>query len=161
MSVSELRLCAATWRENKCSFIVRAMLGKSSRRCAVSKPVRKPLAPRVTALLREVWWLAAVGLALYLGMILLTYQAADPGWSRIGGDQPVLNAGCPFGAWFSDLLLYLFGASAWLWVVLSLFFVWWGYRRIGSYETESEHRHGLGVTLTGFFLVILCSSTLD
>ncbi len=137
------------------------MLGKSSRRCAVSKPVRKPLAPRVTALLREVWWLAAVGLALYLGMILLTYQAADPGWSRIGGDQPVLNAGGPFGAWFSDLLLYLFGASAWLWVVLSLFFVWWGYRRIGSYETESEHRHGIGVTLTGFFLVLLCSSTLE
>jgi hypothetical protein len=51
------------------------MLGKPSRRCAVTKPVRKPLAPRVTALLREVWWLGAVGLALYLGMILLTYHA--------------------------------------------------------------------------------------
>jgi len=137
------------------------MLGKSSRRCAVSKPVRKPLAPRVTALLREVWWLAAVGLALYLGMILLTYHSADPGWSRIGGDQPVLNAGGPFGAWLSDLLLYLFGASAWLWVALSLFFVWWGYRRIGTSETESEHRHGLGITLSGFLLVLLCSSTLE
>jgi S-DNA-T family DNA segregation ATPase FtsK/SpoIIIE len=140
------------------------MLGKSSRRCAVSKPVRKPLAPRVTALLREVWWLGAVGLALYLGMILLTYHAADPGWSRIGGDQPVLNAGGPFGAWFSDLLLYLFGASAWLWVALSLFFVWWGYRRIGETEqseSESAHRHGLGITLGGFMLVLLCSSTLE
>jgi len=135
------------------------MLGKSSRRCAVSKPVRKPLAPRVTALLREVWWLAAVGLALYLGMILLTYHAVDPGWSRIGGSQPVLNAGGHFGAWFSDLLLYLFGASAWLWVALSLFFVWWGYRRIGP--TEIEHRHGLGITLSGFMLVLLSSSTLE
>jgi S-DNA-T family DNA segregation ATPase FtsK/SpoIIIE len=135
------------------------MLGKSSRRCAVSKPVRKPLAPRVSALLREVWWLAAVGLALYLGMILLTYHVADPGWSRIGGDQPVLNAGGPFGAWLSDLLLYLFGASAWLWVALSLFFVWWGYRRIG--EQESEHQHGLLITLIGFLLVLLSSSTLE
>jgi S-DNA-T family DNA segregation ATPase FtsK/SpoIIIE len=135
------------------------MLGKSSRRCAVSKPVRKPLAPRVSALLREVWWLAAVGLALYLGMILLTYHIADPGWSRIGGDQAVLNAGGPFGAWLSDLLLYLFGASTWLLVVLSLFFVWWGYRRIG--EQESEHQNGVLITLTGFLLVLLSSSTLE
>jgi len=135
------------------------MLGKSSRRCAVSKPVRKPLAPRVSALLREVWWLAAVGLALYLGMILLTYHIADPGWSRIGGDQAVLNAGGPFGAWLSDLLLYLFGASTWLWVVLSLFFVWWGYRRIG--EQESEHQNGVLITLTGFLMVLLSSSTLE
>lgn len=135
------------------------MLGKSSRRCAVSKPVRRPLAPRVTTLLREVWWLAAVGLALYLGMILLTYHSADPGWSRIGGDQSVLNAGGPFGAWLSDLLLYLFGASAWLWVALSLFFVWWGYRRIG--DSESEHHPGLGITLGGFLLVLLASSALE
>jgi S-DNA-T family DNA segregation ATPase FtsK/SpoIIIE len=140
------------------------MLGKSSRRCAVSKPVRKPLAPRVTALLREVWWLAAVGVALYLGMILLTYHATDPSWSNFAGNQPVLNAGGHFGAWFSDLLLYLFGASAWLWVALSLFFVWWGYRRIGeTAENESalEHRHGLGITLSGFLLVLLSSSTLE
>ncbi len=138
------------------------MLGKSSRssrRCAVSKPVRKPLAPRVSALLREVWWLAAVGIALYLGMILLTYHIADPGWSRIGGDQAVLNAGGPFGAWLSDLMLYLFGASTWLWVVLSLFFVWWGYRRIGA--QESEHQNGVSITLIGFLLVLLSSSTLE
>jgi S-DNA-T family DNA segregation ATPase FtsK/SpoIIIE len=135
------------------------MIGKTSRRCAVSKPVRKPLAPRVSALLREVWWLGAVGLALYLGMILLTYHIADPGWSRIGGSQPLLNAGGPFGAWMSDLLLYLFGASAWLWVVLSLYFVWWGYRRIGDVETE--HQRGLGITLGAFLLVLVSSSTLE
>lgn len=135
------------------------MLGKSSRRCAVSKPVRKPLAPRVSALLREVWWLGAVGFALYLGMILLTYQGADPGWSRIGSDQKVLNAGGPFGAWLSDLLLYLFGASAWLWVALSLFLVWWGYRRIGGAETDNHN--GLSISLIGFMLVLLSNSTLE
>jgi len=135
------------------------MLGKTSRRRAVNKPIRKPLAPRVSALLREVWWLAAVGLALYLGMILLTYHAVDPGWSRIGGDQPLLNAGGAFGAWLSDLLLYLFGASAWLWVMLSLYFVWWGYRRIGS--GECEHRQGLSISLIGFLLVLLSSSALE
>jgi len=137
------------------------MLSKSSsRRCAVSKPTRrKPLAPRVVALLREAWWLSAVALALYLGMILLTYDPGDPGWSRTGQGQSLHNAGGAFGAWLADLLLYLFGVSAWIWVVLSLFLVWWGYRRIG--EDEKEHRHGLSVTLVGFFIVLLTSSTLE
>ena len=136
------------------------MLGKTSRRCAVTKPQRrKPLAPRVAALLREAWWLSAVALAVYLGMILLTYSPADPGWSRTGGGTAIANAGGAFGAWLSDLLLYLFGFSAWLWVLLGLFLVWWGYRRIG--EAEPEHRHGLALTLSGFFLVLLSSSTLE
>jgi S-DNA-T family DNA segregation ATPase FtsK/SpoIIIE len=136
------------------------MLGKSSRRCAITKPARrKPLAPRVAALLREAWWLSAVALALYLGMILVTYHAGDPGWSRTGDGHAIVNAGGAFGAWLADLLLYLFGASAWCWVILALFLVWWGYRRIG--ETDSEHRHGLTVTLSGFLIVLLTSGTLE
>jgi len=140
---------------------VRAMLGKPSRRCAVPKFPRKPLAPRVTRQLREAWWLAAVGLAVYLGMILLSYHAADPGWSHTGMDRAVANTGGHFGAWLSDLLLYLFGLSAWWWVALSLFLVWWGYRNIGEAAAASEHRHGLGITLTGFLLVLLTSSALE
>jgi S-DNA-T family DNA segregation ATPase FtsK/SpoIIIE len=136
------------------------MLGKSSRRCAVNKPNRrKPLAPRVTALLREAWWLSAVALAVYLGMILVTYHPEDPGWSRTGSGHAIANAGGAFGAWFSDLLLYLFGVSAWSWVFLGLYLVWWGYRQIG--DVENEHRHGLTVTLSGFLVVLLSSSTLE
>ncbi len=136
------------------------MLGKTNRRCAVTKSARhKPLAPRVTALLREAWWLSAVALAVYLGMVLVTYRPEDPGWSRTGNGQPIANAGGAFGAWLSDLLLYLFGLSAWWWVLLGIFMVWWGYRQIG--ERDSEHRHGLTVTLSGFFAVLLCSSTLE
>ena len=75
------------------------MLGKSSRRCAITRPARrKPLAPRVAALLREAWWLSAVALALYLGMILVTYHAGDPGWSRTGDCHAIVNAGGAFGA---------------------------------------------------------------
>ena len=137
------------------------MFGRSSRRCAVTnKPPRKPLAPRVAALLREAWWFGAVGLALYLGMILVSYHPADPGWSRTGTGAVIANAGGAFGAWLSDLLLYLFGASAWLWVLLALFLVWWGYRRIGQAE-ESEHHHGLGITLLGFALFLFASSALE
>jgi S-DNA-T family DNA segregation ATPase FtsK/SpoIIIE len=138
------------------------MLGKtSSRRCAVPKSPKKPMTPRVARQLREAWWLAAVGLAVYMGMILLSYHAGDPGWSRTGMDQVIENAGGRFGAWLSDLLLYLFGFSAWWWVLLSLFLVWWGYRSIGEGVALAEHRHGLGITLIGFFMVLLSSSALE
>ena len=100
-----------------------------------------------------------MALALYLGMILVTYHAGDPGWSRTGDGHAIVNAGGAFGAWLADLLLYLFGVSAWCWVILALFLVWWGYRRIG--ETDSEHRHGLTVTLSGFLIVLLTSGTLE
>ncbi len=136
------------------------MLGKSSRRCAVAKPSRKPLNPRVARLLREVWWIAAVALAIYLGMILVTYNPIDPGWSRTGTNSGVTNAGGAFGAWLSDLLLYLFGMSAWAWVLLGFVLVWWGYRRISS-QVETEHSHGFTVTMAGFFLVLVTSSALE
>jgi S-DNA-T family DNA segregation ATPase FtsK/SpoIIIE len=139
------------------------MFAKNSRRGAASRTVvrKKTLAPRMVALLREAWWLAAVGLGLYLGMILMTYTPRDPGWSRTGTGDTISNAGGEFGAWLSDLLLYLFGLSAWAWVGLALFLIWWGYRRIGEPRDESEHHHGLSITLTGFLLFQLCSSALE
>lgn len=52
------------------------MLGKS-RRHALAKPVGKPVAPRVVALMREAWWLVAVAIAIYVGMVLVTYSQTD------------------------------------------------------------------------------------
>ncbi len=139
------------------------MLAKNSKRSSIQRQAvrKKPLAPRMVALLREAWWLAAVGMGLYLGMILVTYAPADPGWSRTGTGDLIANAGGQFGAWLADLLLYLFGISAWAWVGLALFLIWWGYRRIGETKEESEHHHGLTITLAGFLMFLLCSSALE
>jgi hypothetical protein len=57
------------------------------------KPPRKPLAPKVAALIREAWWLAAVGAAVFLAMILGSYHVDDPGWSRTGLSETLHNAG--------------------------------------------------------------------
>ncbi|HRH82092.1 MAG TPA: DNA translocase FtsK 4TM domain-containing protein [Thiobacillaceae bacterium] len=130
-----------------------------SRRHALAKPVGKPFAPRVVALLREAWWLVAVAVAIYVGMVLVTYDIADPGWSKTADGTVIHNAGGRFGAWFSDLLLYLFGASAYWFVVLMLFLVVWGYRYLGA--EENEHSHGLSVTLMGYAIVLLASSSLE
>ncbi|MFA5080982.1 MAG: DNA translocase FtsK 4TM domain-containing protein [Hydrogenophilaceae bacterium] len=120
---------------------------------------RKPLAPKVARLLREAWWIMAVGLALFLALILASYQPTDPGWSSTGTSDAIANTGGAFGAWTADLLLYLLGGSAWWWVTLSLYLVWWGYRRIG--DPDPVHQHGLFVTLGGFLVMLLASSGLE
>jgi DNA segregation ATPase FtsK/SpoIIIE, S-DNA-T family len=130
----------------------------NNRRIAV-KSQRKPLAPKVTALIREAWWLVAVAAAVFLAMILVSYHPDDPGWSRTGVGDNVRNSAGPVGAWLADLLLYLFGASAYWLILLSLYLVWWGYRRIGA--VDQEHRHGLGVIMLGFGLTLLGSATLE
>ncbi len=135
------------------------MLSKSKRFAVANKPARKPLTPKVARVLREAWWLVAVAAAVYLTMILASYSLHDPGWSRATDHEGLHNAGGAFGAWFADLLLYLFGISTYWWVILALYLIWWGYRRIG--EAEAEHHHGLWIILTGFGLTLLASSALE
>src|SRR5688572_32150698 len=74
---------------------------KSSARAA-----RNPLPPKLAALVREFWWFALVGLALYLLLILSTYSKSDPGWSRSVSVPAIENAGGRVGAWLADVMLY-------------------------------------------------------
>ena len=120
---------------------------------------RKPLPPKIAALLRESWWLLLVGAALYLVLILFSYHKSDPGWSRDSTDATAVNAGGRAGAWIADLLLYLFGISAWWWVILLISGVVWGYRRI-EVAAESDRR-SLLLAGAGFALMILSSSAFE
>ena len=134
------------------------MAGKN-RRLTQAKPKHPPLTPKVARLLREAWWLLLVALALYLAIILGSYSPEDGGWSSTGSREVPANAGGPFGAWLADLLLYLFGLSAYWWVGLALYLVWWGYRRIG--DAELTHPRGLGLTLGGFALTLASSCGIE
>jgi S-DNA-T family DNA segregation ATPase FtsK/SpoIIIE len=118
-----------------------------------------PLPPRIAALIRESWWLGMVGLALFVALVLVTHSPADPAWSRSGTGGVLRNAGGHVGAWVSDVLLYLFGLSAYWWVVFFLLAVWWGYKRI---ETVSFlDRRSFLVGGTGFVVLLLASSSLE
>ncbi len=57
-------------------------------------------------------------LAAWLGLVLATWSPADPAWSHSVHATTTLNRGGTLGAYISDFLLFLFGYSAWLWVVL-------------------------------------------
>ena len=101
----------------------------------VNKPMAKktgsnPLPPRLSDYLRESAGLALLGVALYLALIFYGYDRADPGWSHSGETSAAGNPGGLAGAWLADLLLYLFGVSAWWVVLFFVFLVSWIYHRI-------------------------------
>ncbi|MGE5087794.1 MAG: DNA translocase FtsK [Candidatus Levyibacteriota bacterium] len=120
---------------------------------------RPEVSPRIARLVRESWWLLVVAAFLYLALILATYTKSDPGWSYSGSGAPLGNRGGFIGAWLSDLLLYLFGFSAWWWVVGGIVLVVLGYRRVVSPEHRSDHPLVLGSF--GFALVLLSSASLE
>ncbi len=76
--------------------------------------------PRIVALIRESWWLLLLGASAYLLLIFVTYHKGDAAWSVAASSGDVQNAGGRLGAWFSDVLLYLFGISAYWFVAFLL-----------------------------------------
>ncbi|MEN6628039.1 MAG: DNA translocase FtsK 4TM domain-containing protein [Sulfuricella sp.] len=142
-----------------------AFLNKTSKlqnhslRDAGRKTAPEPVSPKMALLFREVKWLALVGLAVYLAMVLFSYDQADPSWSHSGSRLTVHNSGGEIGAWLADMLLYIFGFSAYWWVAFALYLVWWGYRRIES--AALSDRRSLFVATTGFILLIFANSGLE
>ncbi|THF64364.1 DNA translocase FtsK [Pseudothauera rhizosphaerae] len=128
------------------------MLSRSSTRS-------QPLPEKISLLLQEAKWLALGVLSLYIGLILLGYSKADPGWSHAAEVTRVANPGGRFGAWLADLLLYLFGISAWWWVVFLGYGLAWGFRRLRhAYQVD---RRSFFIVLAGFLVVLLTSSALE
>jgi S-DNA-T family DNA segregation ATPase FtsK/SpoIIIE len=125
---------------------------------------RRALAPRFVALLRESWWLLVVALFAYLALILATYSRSDPGWSFSGTGGPIVNRGGAVGAWLADLLLYLFGVSAWWWVFAGAILVVAGYQRLMA-RSHSGHpadfRHHPWLAVPGFVCLLLASAALE
>ncbi|HEY3584437.1 MAG TPA: DNA translocase FtsK 4TM domain-containing protein, partial [Casimicrobiaceae bacterium] len=103
-------------------------------------------------LLRESWWLLVAASFLYLALTLVTYTKTDPAWSTTGVGGAIANRGGVVGAWLSDLLLYLFGLSAWWWVAVGIALVVLGYRRV--VHPDREHEHPLVLAALGFGLVL-------
>jgi S-DNA-T family DNA segregation ATPase FtsK/SpoIIIE len=122
-------------------------------------PPAPELSPRMARLLRELWWLLVAASFLYLALTLVTYTKTDPAWSTTGVGGAIANRGGVVGAWLSDLLLYLFGLSAWWWVAGGIALVVLGYRRV--VHPDREHEHPLVLAALGFGLVLLSSASLE
>lgn len=110
-------------------------------------------------LIREAWWLVLILLGLYLAVVLATYSRVDPSWSHMASNGAVIqNAGGAVGAWISDMLLYLFGFSAWWWVILAFYSVWLMYQRL---ELTISERPFFIFNLVGFGLLLVTSCAIE
>ncbi len=126
---------------------------------SASESVSTPLPEKIASLVHEARWLLVGLTGLYLGLVLWGFDHADPGWSHVATVERIANPGGRFGAWLSDLLLYLFGLSAWWWVALPFFLLAWGYHRL-SRLFGGDRRPRL-IALAGFFLLLLASCGLE
>lgn len=104
----------------------------------------KPLPEKVGAVVQEARWLLVGLLGIYLGIILLGFDIADPGWSHAATVTEVMNPGGRLGAWVSDLLLYLLGFSAWWLVVLPFFLLAKNQLLLVTPRSNPAARHGIG-----------------
>ncbi|MFN0161614.1 MAG: DNA translocase FtsK [Burkholderiales bacterium] len=120
---------------------------------------------RLARLIREARWLGFAGICAYLVLILATYRKADPGFSHDATGGAIANAGGRLGAYLADLLLFVFGLSAWWWTALFAYLVIAGYRRLADAELGAEatvlDRRSLIAIFGGFALLLAASSTLE
>ncbi|MDP5239978.1 DNA translocase FtsK 4TM domain-containing protein [Uliginosibacterium sp. 31-16] len=119
----------------------------------------QPLPEKIGALLREAGWLLLAAAGVFLAMIMFGYTQADPGWSHAVDTARVANPGGRFGAWLADVLLQLFGSSAWWLVILMFWGLLIGGRRFRE-DLDSDHR-SLIIVLAGFFIVLLTSCGIE
>jgi S-DNA-T family DNA segregation ATPase FtsK/SpoIIIE len=130
-------------------------------------PPRQPMPNRLVRLLSEARWLATAVALLYFVLILLSYNKADPGWSHENAVSHVVNMGGRAGAWLADLLLFIFGFSAWWLCGCFARAVWKGYRRlhnrfvIEAAEPEPEHQGETVIRWLGFALMFAGSVGLE
>jgi len=64
--------------------------------------------------LQEGGFILFMTLSIFLLVALVSYDAADPGWSHTTASKNIQNAAGQVGAWFADLCFYLFGYIAYL-----------------------------------------------
>jgi len=114
---------------------------------------------KVWVLLRESRWLLFTACALYLAVALYGYDRADPSWSNSDSTALTSNPGGVMGAYLSDILFWVFGFSAWWWVVFMLQRVWAGYHQLRPDSIFS--RRAWWVSVAGFAVLLLASCALE
>jgi S-DNA-T family DNA segregation ATPase FtsK/SpoIIIE len=125
-----------------------------------------PLPSKLVRLLSEARWFALTGITVYLILIFLSYSPVDPGWSHANVVAKLHNFGGRAGAWLADLLLFIFGFSAWWLCVFFIGLVWQGYRRLSrrfllKKEPQPEHHQEGLIRGIGFFLLMTGSVALE
>ncbi|MBR7069470.1 MAG: DNA translocase FtsK 4TM domain-containing protein [Oxalobacter sp.] len=113
----------------------------------------------------EIIWLILVAATLYFFLIFITFNRNDPGWSHASQVDSIANLGGRTGAWIADILLFIFGLSAW-WIALPLIKgIWTGCKRIAAVLRNQEYPEPSLLrqisSMIGFALLMVSSSGIE
>ncbi|WP_457670942.1 DNA translocase FtsK 4TM domain-containing protein, partial [Thiolapillus sp.] len=108
--------------------------------------------------LKEGAFLLLLAVSAYFFLSLLTFSPQDPGWSFVGARETPENMGGPAGAWFSSVLLTLFGYLAYLVPVIILWSGWLLFR--DRQENKEADYQLLIFRWLGFFITLMAGSGL-
>jgi S-DNA-T family DNA segregation ATPase FtsK/SpoIIIE len=127
---------------------------------------------KFTKLMIEIKWFLSLAACIALLLVLVSYHQQDPSWSNNSGGE-IKNIGGKAGAYISDLILYVFGASAYWWVVLFARRVTQGWTKIANPEwlqeeqeksqtqDQKNYQEAIVVRWLGFLMTLLSSVTLE
>jgi len=142
----------------------KAKSGSSTQNTSPKKAsLKKSLSAQVIRGIKESVFFLFIAISLYLFIALFTYSPSDPGWSHSIAEvvdlSKIHNSGGKFGAWFSDLFLYLFGYLGFLFPMMLLYSGWLVYQG----RNEKEVFNGWHVTLRtiGFIITIIAGTGLS
>ena len=119
---------------------------------------------RMSRLLTEIRWILQVALGVFLLMALVSYSRRDPSWTHAAQVDRIANWAGRVGAWTSDILLLLFGLSAYWWVVLLARRISANYGRITRHEALSDdtpREAGWIAEALAFVLVLLACDGIE
>ena len=91
--------------------------------------------------------------------MLASYSSTDPGPTFTGPEGPIANKGGVAGAWIASALYFVFGFSAWWWVVFGAIAILRLYRRVE--EWQLVNRRSLAAMLAGFAILMASSCALE
>ncbi|MBC7405652.1 MAG: DNA translocase FtsK 4TM domain-containing protein [Cytophaga sp.] len=125
-----------------------------------------PLPNRLVILLTEARWILFAVFCVYLILIFITFDQKDPGWAHSIEVPKIHNFGGKFGAWLANLLLSIFGLSAWWFCIALIQFVWRDYRKLNKQllsESAEDKPHGYEkfIKLAGFVFLIIGSMGIE
>ena len=140
---------------------------RATRASRASRNMRNGLSPmqlKLLSFLREARWVLFAFIAAWLALVLATWSPTDPGWSHSSNPSELKNQGGILGAYAADILLYLFGFSAWLLVLGLLHRVRAGWRRL-IHQVTQDGSEGLERVhweqAVGFVLLLIGSVGLE
>ncbi|WP_116472385.1 DNA translocase FtsK [Zobellella maritima] len=99
-------------------------------------------------------------LSVYMMLALVSYHPSDPGWSQTAWGGEISNAAGPAGAWLADILLFVFGFSAYVLPAALVLLGWsllWRPKSLGQICYLTLSLRIVGFLLLAFSLLALAS----